>query len=146
MTTTRKHGGTGLGLAISKPRRADGRPRRLSSEVGRGSTFWAEVPLRRGSGANSPAEAIDRSTRVLVVDDLPDARAAAGGLGRFPRRRRRTSGEQAIAAVLRADRCAADRLADAGTRQFHHPPGGSPSCTAAAPDADAGFGGIGAQR
>ena len=111
VTTTRKHGGTGLGLAISK-RLAELMGGRVGcqSEVGRGSTFWAEVPLRRGSGANSPqpAEAIDRSTRVLVVDDLPDAREpllvalATFGLDAEGA----ASGEQAIAAVLRADRCA----------------------------------------
>ena len=109
VTTTRKHGGTGLGLAISK-RLAElmGGGVGCQSEVGRGSTFWAELPLRRGSVAPQPAEAIDRSTRVLVVDDLPDARepllAILATLGLDAEGA--ASGEQAIAAVLHADRCA----------------------------------------
>ena len=111
VTTTRQHGGTGLGLVISK-RLAELMGGRVGcqSEVGRGSTFWAELPLRRGSGANlpQPAGQLDRATRVLVVDDLPDARepllAILATLGLDAEGA--ASGQQAIAAVLHADRCA----------------------------------------
>ena len=45
-STTRKYGGTGLGLAISKElaERMDGSVG-LSSQPGKGSSFWVEIPL-----------------------------------------------------------------------------------------------------
>ncbi len=50
-STTRKHGGAGLGLAITK-RIAElmGGTAGARSEVGKGSTFWLNVRLRRASG------------------------------------------------------------------------------------------------
>ena len=111
VTTTRQHGGTGLGLVISK-RLAELMGGRVGcqSEVGRGSTFWAELPLRRGSASASPQfpKALGRSTRVLVVDDLPDARepllATLATLGLDAEGV--ASGQQALDAVLDADRSA----------------------------------------
>ncbi|WP_274113454.1 response regulator [Acidovorax benzenivorans] len=77
VSTTRTHGGTGLGLAIS---------RRLSnlmggqvgvrSELGKGSTFWFEAPFGISAQAAAPqnVQALPPGTRVLVVDDMEEAR------------------------------------------------------------------------
>ena len=72
-STTRQYGGTGLGLAISRQLvEAMGGEMGVSSVLGRGSTFWATVPLRT---ALEPASLVAPTTeglaglRVLVVDD-----------------------------------------------------------------------------
>jgi PAS domain S-box-containing protein len=73
-STTRHYGGTGLGLSIVK-RLAEhmGGEVGVTSEFGRGSTFWVTVCLE--PGAEQPAlEQLGRGRRVLVVDDIPDSR------------------------------------------------------------------------
>ena len=78
-STTRRHGGTGLGLAINQRlARLMGGEAGATSVFGVGSTFWCTVrigkssrpPTRRLMSANL------RESRVLVVDDLPEARLA----------------------------------------------------------------------
>ncbi len=70
-STTRRYGGTGLGLAICKSlAELMGGEVGVSSEFGRGSTFWVSLPLERGAPARvllPPPDLVGR--RVLVVDD-----------------------------------------------------------------------------
>lgn len=70
-STTRRYGGTGLGLAICKSlAELMGGEVGVESIHGRGSTFWATLPLERGGPARVmlPPPAL-RGRRVLVVDD-----------------------------------------------------------------------------
>ena len=70
-STSRKYGGSGLGLSISRRLiELMGGTIGFESEVGRGSRFWFELPLRP---AHSRVQALRSTalagTRVLVVDD-----------------------------------------------------------------------------
>jgi PAS domain S-box-containing protein len=83
-STTRHYGGTGLGLTISKQLvDAMGGQIGVSSEQGRGSTFWFEVEFPRGS-APAPAKCEENlhtedvslhGLRILAVDDDATNRA-----------------------------------------------------------------------
>ncbi len=77
VSTTRKYGGTGLGLAISK-RLAEMMGGRVGckSAPGEGSSFWLELPLLRRDEIPWPSlpQDIEHNIRVLVVDDLEEAR------------------------------------------------------------------------
>jgi PAS domain S-box-containing protein len=87
-STTRQYGGTGLGLIISK-RIAEmmGGEVGVSSEVGRGSTFWVSLSLRKISADALPAEPVQpvleqlRSQfggkRILIAEDDPVNREVA---------------------------------------------------------------------
>jgi len=69
---TRKFGGTGLGLAISRQlvKLMNGEVG-VTSQLGKGSTFWFTVPLQADAQPHAePVAVVDlRGLRVLIVDD-----------------------------------------------------------------------------
>jgi PAS domain S-box-containing protein len=80
VSTTRRYGGTGLGLSICRElAQLMGGDVGMSSEPGRGSRFWAQLPLARSdedapSSAFAPLEDNQRrlvGLEVLVVEDNP---------------------------------------------------------------------------
>ena len=79
-TIARRYGGSGLGLAISRSivEQMGGRIG-VESEPGRGSTFWAELPLAATEPPPLPAarrgeDGAARSLRILLAEDLPTNR------------------------------------------------------------------------
>jgi PAS domain S-box-containing protein len=73
-STSRRFGGTGLGLVISNRLvMLMGGTLKLESEVGVGSRFWFDVPLKVQDGGDVPLPLPGRRLplRLLVVDDNP---------------------------------------------------------------------------
>jgi CheY-like chemotaxis protein len=77
-STTRRYGGTGLGLSICRELASlMGGEVGLTSELGRGSTFWAALPLPAADATPDWSDTHDvdpeilRGARVLVVEDNP---------------------------------------------------------------------------
>ncbi|MFT3848626.1 MAG: ATP-binding protein [Propionivibrio sp.] len=96
-SVARRFGGTGLGLAICRKLvSALGGEIGVRSRVNHGSTFWFEVPLRRGdfpgnAAEQAPDDAVSALDVLLVEDNEINRLVAAGLLER--------AGHRAVAAV-----------------------------------------------
>ncbi|MDD3354238.1 response regulator [Zoogloea sp.] len=109
LSTTRRYGGTGLGLAISKKlvQLMDGRIG-VTSNPGEGSTFWIEAPFEQVLDFPSRPipEQLRHGTRVLIVDDVEDARETIANMLSSLGARADTcdSGTTALSVIAEADR------------------------------------------
>jgi signal transduction histidine kinase/CheY-like chemotaxis protein len=69
-STTKRFGGTGLGLTISNKLLAlMGSKLQLESELGKGSTFYFDVPFKTMYGEHLEWDNLDNIQTILIVDD-----------------------------------------------------------------------------
>lgn len=107
-STTRRYGGSGLGLAITaRLARLMGGDVGVSSTLGQGSVFWLTARLQAGGmPLMEYRPVVLRGRRVLVADDLPEARDAVVSitLALGMRATKVSDGVEALAAVADAER------------------------------------------
>ena len=105
-STTRKFGGTGLGLMISsKIVEAMGSKIELESEAGAGSRFYFDLACEVESWEDLDAEALEKSYKVLIVDDQEISRKILADMldGFGCSYDEANDGEEAVEKVLDAD-------------------------------------------
>ncbi len=108
---TRRHGGTGLGLTITRHLvQLMGGQIGVDSQPGRGSTFWFTVTLRRAATQAARSDVRLRGLRVLLIDDLIEARQALGEMLHIMGLQVQAcdSGLQAVHDMGRGDACRPD--------------------------------------
>jgi len=76
-SSQRKQGGMGLGLVLSSQlvRHMNG-DIRVQSEMGKGSTFWIEIPFRKSDQKSKAADHVRQSSPSVVLDDQATPRPA----------------------------------------------------------------------